>query len=453
MTDQQPLFVPPEPESLEDTGLPPTLVEQLIVKILYYRGEMYGRNLATAIGLRFSVIQPLVEALLVQHTIQIKSSLGVGMIGSMFALTDAGRGRAREYMDENQYGGAAPVPISQYCEVVKRQCPPAGWLTKKAVREALKGLVVTEELISQIGPAISSGNSLLIYGKPGDGKTYLLESLNSIDAAPVFVPHAIEYQGQIIRVFDPIYHSVVQREEPSTVTVFPSAPHDLRWVECRRPFIITGGELTLDMLDLRYNATSKVYEAPFQIKANNGIYLLDDFGRQRATPAEIFNRWIVPLERKVDYLSFLTGGKITVPFEMFLVLSTNLSPEDLGDEAFLRRIQYKMLLDGPSETEFRHIFERCCNSASLTCNSHIINHLLEKHYLSPGKTFRRCHPRDILSHAVNLIRFEGLPSDLTDEVLDRAVQSCFVQKEHRKGDVVPMPPASMRRDLFQRPIN
>src|ERR1035437_503640 len=222
---------------------------------------------------------------------------------------------------------------------------------------------------------------------------------------------------------------MAEDEESAVMAVVHEAPYDRRWVRCRRPFIVSGGELTLDTLDLRYNATSKVYEAPFQLKANNGIYLIDDFGRQRAAPAEVLNRWIVPMERRVDYLSFMTGGKMTAPFEAFLVFSTNLSPDDLGDEAFLRRIQYKMLLRGPALNEFVRIFENICAAKSLPFERQLLDAFIEKRYRQDGKVFRRCHPRDLLTHAINLMHFEKLPYHLTAQVLDRAFESCFVQEE------------------------
>ena len=425
-----PPFAPKEPETLAETGLPASTVESLILKILYYRGDLYGQDLSVAIGLKFSVIEELVETLKLKHHLQVKRPLGMGSVGSGFAQTDAGRALTRDMLESTQYAGAAPVPLSQYIEQVCRQRPHEGWLTKNALMKALSGMVITEQVLSQVGPAISCGNSMLVYGKPGDGKTYLIESLNNLDAAPVFVPHAIDCQGNIVRVFDPVYHQAIADDEESAVmAVVHEAPYDRRWVRCRRPFIVSGGELTLDMLDLRYNETSKVYEAPFQLKANNGIYLIDDFGRQRAAPAEVLNRWIVPMERRVDYLSFMTGGKMTAPFEAFLVFSTNLSPDDLGDEAFLRRIQYKMLLRGPTLNEFVRIFENICAAKSLPFERHLLDAFIEKRYRQDGKVFRRCHARDLLTHAINLMHFEKLPYQLTAQVLDRAFESCFVQEE------------------------
>lgn len=420
---------PLEPESMEQTGLPEALVEQLILKILYFRGELFGQDLSHAIGLKYSVINDLVESLKLQHLVVVKRSIGMGNVGALLTLSEAGRGRTREYLEANTYSGRAPVPLEQYIELVKQQRPRAGWLTKDALRQAFRGMVITERLLSQVGPAVSAGSTLLIYGKPGDGKTFLMASLNNLDSAKVFVPYALECQGNIIQVYDPVYHERVEDDAPSVMAVSVARSYDRRWLRCRRPFIVSGGELTLDMLDLRFNRTSKIYEAPFQLKANNGIYLIDDFGRQRATPTEVLNRWIVPMDRKLDYLSFLSGGKMTVPFETFLAFSTNLNPASFGDEAFLRRIQYKLYMRGPAVNEFVQIFERYCQEHKIPCPNGVLPSFIERHYRSTGKPFRRCHPRDVLTHAVNLLNFEKLPLELTDQILDRAFDSCFLSEE------------------------
>ncbi len=420
-------LAPPLPEKLADTGLAGSVIEQLILKLLYSRGDMLGRDLSEAVGLKFSLIEEFIEVFKRQHLIQAKKSLGMGNSTSLFALTEAGRDSARECMENNQYIGPAPVPLFQYSYIVRRQRRPDGWLTPEALAHAYRRMVMTPRILAEIGPAVSSGNSFLIYGQPGNGKTFLAEALGNVDDSCIYVPYALECQGSIIQVYDPVYHQAVEdAEQPSVLTFEPK--HDGRWIKCRRPFIVTGGELTLPMLDLNYNATSKVYDAPYQLKANNGIYLIDDFGRQLCTPAEVLNRWIVPMERRVDYLKFHSGGKMTVPFEAFLIFSTNLRPDQLGDEAFLRRIQYKMLLRSPDHQEFTNIFRNYCASRDLPCEDASISRFIEKHYRGTAKPFRRCHPRDVLSHVIDIIHFEKHPFRLTDELLDRAFESCFLEE-------------------------
>lgn len=418
--------IPPVAETLEDTGLSASLLEHLIFKLLYFRGDVLGLDLANAMGLKFSVIERIVEGLKHQHLLQVKRSMGLGNSSALFALSESGRNLAREYLDTNQYTGPAPVPLYQYSYFVRNQRRKEGWLTQQALGAAYSRMVVTENLLAQIGPAVSSGNSFLIYGQPGNGKTFLAEALQNIDDSPIYIPHALECQGNIVQLFDPIYHHpVVEACGPSVFTF--EAQHDARWIKIRRPFIVTGGELTLDMLDLQFNKASKVYDAPYQLKANNGIYLIDDFGRQRCTPAEVLNRWIVPMERRVDYLTFISGGKMTVPFETFLIFSTNLKPDQIGDEAFLRRIQYKMLLRSPDSSEFIRIFEEFCVSKKLGFPEGLPAKFLEERYRPTGKALRRCHPRDVLSHAIDLIHFEKLPFELTETLLNRAFDSCFVE--------------------------
>jgi predicted ATPase with chaperone activity len=448
MTDVKPIndkIIPAVPETLEETGLPESVLEQLILKIMYFRGDMYGRDLSLALGLQYSVIYKIIDYLKLQHILHVKRSLGYGDVSALFSLTDSGRSRAHEALEFNSYAGTAPVPLAQYEKMVQKQRPPAGWLTKEMLEEAYKGVVVTPEILSGIGHAVSSGNSFLLYGKPGNGKTFLAENLTNLDSAPVYLPNALECQGNIIQFYDPVYHQKLA-EGPAQDSVTSELAFDGRWVRCKRPFLMTGGELSLDMLDLTYNPVSKIYDAPFQLKANNGIYLIDDFGRQRATPAEVLNRWIVPMERKIDFLSFRSGGKMAVPFDAFLVFSTNLNPERLGDEAFLRRIQYKMLLRGPEEAEFEEIFRRYCQAKKLLCPSALVSYLLERHYQPIGKPMRRCHPRDILSHAIDLMHFEKLPYALNEEVIDRAFESCFVQDAEEEDKtytpVVTMKPMS-----------
>ena len=419
--------VPPVPESLEDAGVTGALLEQLILKYLYFRGELAGREIAKLAGMPFSLIDKTLEGQKRQHLVEVKSSLGIGNSSAVFSLTMAGRDIAREYLENNQYAGPVPVPLYQYTEVVRLQKFKQDWLSPALLREAYRHLVIEADILAQIGPAVNASKSFLIYGQPGNGKSALAEALFRVESAPIYMPYAVECQGNIVQIYDPIYHQKIEDEAKAVTALSLDLPHDGRWFKCKRPFIVTGGELTLDMLDLSYNHHSKVYDAPFQLKANNGIYLIDDFGRQRAKPAEILNRWIVPMERHIDYLTFQAGGKMTVPFEAFLIFSTNLNPNQLGDEAFLRRIQYKMFLRSPKVPEFLTIFERFTKSRELLCAPGLAERFVDKHYLTGGKHFRRCHPRDVITHAIDILNFERRPMELTEDVLDRAFQSCFVE--------------------------
>lgn len=419
--------VPPVPQSLDDLGIQPSMVEQLILKFLYFRGELLGRELGGLVGLQFSLIDDLLEALKRQHYVGVKKSLGMGSMSAIFFLTEAGRNLTREFLNANQYTGPVPVPLHQYAEIVRLQKLAENWLTPATLQKAFRHLVVEPDVLAQIGPAVNASKSFLIYGQPGNGKTALAESLFRVDTEPIYMPHALECQGNIIQLYDPIYHQKIDDHDVGMSALSNELPYDGRWFKCRRPFIVTGGELTMEMLDLSFNPYSKVYDAPFQLKANNGIYLIDDFGRQRVSPAEILNRWIVPMERHIDYLSFHSGGKMTVPFEAFLIFSTNLRPDNLGDEAFLRRIRYKMFLHSPKRPEFVQIFERYAASRMVACSPGLADAFVDAHYEGGKRKFRRVHPRDIISHAIDIIHFESLPYELNQEVLDQAMRSCFVE--------------------------
>lgn len=421
-------FVPPIAQTLADAGLTETLIQQLILKILYFRGEAVGRDLGKHLGLNFSIIEGSIEYFKMQHLVVVKRSLGMGNVSSVFTLSDQGRALAAKYLETNSYAGKAPVPLEQYCEAVEAQKRPSNWLKKEELLAAFSHMVVSDHIVSQIGPAVNSGRSFLIYGQPGNGKTYLAEALLKIESAPIYIPHAIECQGQIIQLYDPLYHVRLDNEEAdhSIWMVDKDDKHDGRWVKVKRPFIVTGGELSLDMLDLAFKTDSKIYDAPFQLKANNGIYLIDDFGRQKCSPAEVLNRWIVPMEKGVDYYRFLSGGKMSVPFDSFLVFSTNLRPEQIGDEAFLRRIQYKLFMRSPEEAEFVDIFRRYAGQMNLPIVGGALTAFIERRYRATKKMFRRCQPRDIITHAIDLIQFEGLPYELNLGVLEQAFESAFV---------------------------
>ena len=424
-----PRFVPKPVTSLEEAGVSASLAEQLLLKNLYFRGELSGREMARLLGMRFSVIEPVLDFLKRGRLVEVKRSTGFGNISSVFAASETGRARAKEYLNNNQFLGPAPVPLAQYEEVVRNQTVSEGWMTKEVLEKAFAGAIVTDEFYSKLGPAVNSFKSLLIYGRPGNGKSFLSEQLAHLDSEPIYIPYAIEAEGQIIKVFDALYHQCVDAEEVS-VLVEEEPDYDQRWAKCKRPFLTTGGELGIEMLDLMYIEAAKVYDAPYQLKANNGIYLVDDFGRQQVSPAALLNRWIYPLDRNVDFLTFQTGTKIQVPFECFLIFSSNLNPNDLGDEAFLRRLEYKMFMQNPSEEEFAAIFYDFCRQKNIECPMGLLSDMVARQYKESGRKFRRCHPRDVVSIAIDLIKFERLPYVLNREIMDRAFQLKFVSMDY-----------------------
>jgi hypothetical protein len=390
---------------------------------------MNGRDLADVLGIGFDVIEGLMSDLKTSHAVEVKGSEGFGLSSSLFALSEAGRKRAREFFEISQYVGPAPVPLELYREAVASQRLTKGWLTKEALDIAYQDIVVEPGVLEQIGPAANSGRSILIYGLPGNGKTYMAESLLKLLTAEIFIPFAVEHQGNIIQIFDTLYHKRSTDNDFLEGLISKERLYDGRWAKCRRPFLASGGELGLDMLDLRLNPATNIYDAPFHLKANNGIYLIDDFGRQRVTPTELLNRWIVPMESRIDHLELASGGKLSMPFEIFLVFSSNLKPAELGDEAFLRRIRYKMLVKNPSLSEFREIFHRYATKDGLDCPDALLDRFLFEKYERAGKPFRRCHPRDILLHVTDMIEFLRLPHILTEDLLNRAFESCFAASE------------------------
>ena len=422
-------YSPKPPASLAEAGVSDTLAEQLILKNLYFRGEIAGRDLARQLGFSFSVIEPIIDFLKRARLVEVKRSAGLGNMSSVFAVSDAGRGRAKEYLENNQFMGPAPVPLSTYWDAVRAQTVEAGWMTKEVLERAFSGAIVTEEFYSKLGPAVNSFKSLLIYGRPGNGKSFLSEQLTRLDSEPIYIPYAIEADGNIVKVYDSLYHKKVD-DAAESVLLESEPKYDQRWAQCKRPFLTTGGELTMDMLDLMYIDTAKIYDAPYQLKANNGIYLVDDFGRQQISPAALLNRWIYPLDRSVDYLTFQTGTKIEVPFECFLIFSSNLNPNDLGDEAFLRRLEYKMFMQNPSEEEFTTIFYDFRRQMKIECPMGLLTDVITDHYKKSGRKFRRCHPRDVVRIAIDLIKFEGLPFELSKELMDRAFELKFVSMNY-----------------------
>jgi predicted ATPase with chaperone activity len=413
------------PQTLEQTGLSFDLILQLILKTLHFSGEVTGDDLAKRLGLTHSAIQPVLEHLKQSHLVEIS---GGGLLGGPsfeYQITMAGRSRALLFLEQSHYVGVAPVPFSHYQEYMLRfgrTVPKSA--TRARVRDAFSHLVLSDRVLDQLGPAINGAHSLFVYGPPGNGKTVIAQAIRNLLDGIIAIPKALETDGQIVQVFDPVVHEPFPMPDATGMDRGEGA--DQRWVYCRRPLLTVGGELTLDQLELSFSPTARFYKAPVQLTANGGVLVIDDFGRQKCSPVDLLNRWITPLESRIDYLPLETGQKIPVPFVLLIVFATNLRPTDLVDEAFLRRIHYKVFAENPTRQDFKQIFERCCVDRSVAYDETIVDNLLAGYFDPRGILPRGCHPRDLIDQAISLAEYRGEPHQLTDELLQAACASYFV---------------------------
>jgi hypothetical protein len=419
--------VPPVPTSLQETGLSADMIEQLLIKTLF-GAEASGLAVADRLRLPFTLLEPMIERARAELLVEVRGSAGGGAAGYRYALTDAGRDRALQFLNVNHYIGPAPVPLAAYVAEVAALAAARSYMDRDRLRQGFSHLVVKEPLLEQLGPAINAGKAIFLYGPPGNGKTVIAEGMGRTLGGDMYMPHAIEVDGHIITMFDPINHESLEVDVEAT-SVIAVAARDRRWVRIRRPVVIVGGELTLEQLDLKFNPIAKFYEAPIQLKAIGGVFLVDDFGRQRISPQDLLNRWIVPLESRVDYLTLHTGKKFQVPFDVLIVFATNLSPASLADEAFLRRIPYKIAVEDPTLDEFSRIFELNCRRRNLRFHQVMVAYLQRRHYGPVHRPFRACHPRDLLDQVTALCRYRGIEPVITRELLDAACSSYFVDEE------------------------
>jgi predicted ATPase with chaperone activity len=422
-----PAFEVPPPRSIEETGVSIGFLSDLVMKIMYFEGYISGATIAERIRLPFSgVVDQVLDFLKREQFCEVRSaSGGFGEQSYQYAISTKGREKAREALDRSQYAGPAPVPLMVYNQAMLKQSLKNFVVHQRTMRQALSDIVVSDRTFGQIGPAINSGRSIFLFGPPGNGKTSIAERIGRmVLGGDILVPYAVEVDSQVVKVFDSVNH---QRLPDDTGQLQKTRARDTRWVRIRRPVITVGGELTLESLDLTFDDVNKYYEAPFQMKANGGMFLIDDFGRQQVRPRDLLNRWILPLEKRIDFLTLRTGRKIEIPFDVLIVFSTNLAPKDLVDEAFLRRIRHKIEIGDPSFDEYREIFRRVCETKGVPYDEKALGYLLQEYYIKRRAKLRAVHPRDLVDQLLDIARYMNVEPRLTKDLIDRACQAYFVE--------------------------
>jgi len=417
------------PETLEASGLSLDAVFQLVVKVMHFAGELTGLDLAARLGLDFSVLEPAIDRMKAQRLCEIVGGTTLGAPSYRYRITQLGREHAGTFLDRNMYSGFAPVPFTQYKSYMSAfQAATVRPATRAEVKRAFAHLVLSDRVIDQLGPAINAGHSLFVYGPPGNGKTVIAQGIRNVLPGTMWVPHALDVDGSLVQVYDPTAHEPLP-DAPVGLGLDTKARHDRRWVHCRRPAVMVGGELTLEHLELSYSPSAGFYRAPIQLVANGGVLIIDDFGRQQCSPQSLLNRWITPLESRVDYLTLQSGQKIDMPFMVLPVFATNIKPAELIDEAFLRRIHYKVAAENPTADDFKHIWENCCRDREIGYDELLVDDLLERVYPRWKASLRGCQPRDLIEQALALALYRGEPRELSAELLESACATYFVDED------------------------
>jgi hypothetical protein len=418
--------LPRSPHRLEETGLDFAFVVELVTKVLFLRGQLRLPELSAHLKLPVGVLDPVLTLMRSERLCEM-SRRGETEGAMLYTLTDIGRSRAQDFLARSQYSGPAPVSLNAYVEQVQKQSILQMTVDRERVRDVFKNVVIRETLLDQFGAGMASGRAVFIYGPAGSGKTYIAERLVGLASGDIGVPYAIAVDNEVIQVFDAVVHHPVMQEKAAGMLLDLGNRDDQRWVVCERPAIIAGAELTLSMLDLQFDPKARFYQAPPHVKANNGLFVVDDLGRQLVSPRDLMNRWIVPMDRRIDYLALHTGKKFLLPFDLILMFSSNLPPSELADPAFLRRIGYKIFVGPLDETEYRRVFCDVCAGLGIPFSEEQYHHLLERYHARTGTPLLACFPRDILSQLKDFARFNGMEPALTPELIDWAWNNYFTR--------------------------
>jgi hypothetical protein len=421
---------PPVAKTPEDTGLDMNFLLNCLLRTMYISQLQTIPELSEQIKLTRPVVEDLLNFAKKDALVEIRGPSEKNYNIMRYALTNAGKERASEALRRCEYIGPVPIPLETYQTQVQKQTITNEVISIEKLRKAMSHLVLSEDIVRRLGPASNSGRAILIYGSAGNGKTSIAEALVSAFEQPVYVPYAIEADGQIIKIYDPSVHvefPVGHGANGNDSPIFlPHLVHDPRWVRCKRPYLISGGELTLEMLDLDFDPHSKYYEAPLQMKAIGGVFVIDDFGRQRVRPHELLNRWIFPLERKVDYLTLHTGKKFALLFDQLVIFATNFPPEELMDPAQLRRVHYKMKINPPTAEEYREIFQRICDSYGLELTEEIMAYLLNSFYIKYKIPFAGFHPKFIAEHVIAASNYLGTAPQISRQLLADSLENMVI---------------------------
>ena len=427
----QSVMAPPAPRSIQEMKLPVVMMRDILLKTIFRKNVDMASEIAAAICLPIPVTQQLIDMARDQKLLEATGTLNANSGNEMgYQLTDAGKARALDALSQSEYFGAMPVPLEVYRDQVERQSIKNISITRDQLTNAMGHLVLPGELLDHLGPAVSAGRSILMYGPPGNGKSSISNGIRDALGDKVYVPRAIEYSGQVITVYDPIVHSKAEEQKDDPNALRRNANRfDTRYVRCERPTVVTGGELTLNMLDLVYNPNAKTYQAPLQLKSTGGIFIVDLLGRQSEPPQALINRWIVPLEESKDILALQSGEKFEVPFDTLVIFSTNFHPNEIFDKAALRRIFFKIKIDGPDEENFLKIFALVARKKGVPLDETALIHLLKVKYPTIENVYANYQPVFLIDQMIAICEFEGIPYQMTPELIDRAWANMFVKDE------------------------